>query len=183
MSRTSSIDEWAKRTAYRHYRHRDVRQISDLLRIIINIDDVKTERRLWTQEISGGRSDLLALERRLHEVVDKLVPTGERSAGERTSPWRSGVIPTMLIDLLRSHYPCGGRPHPGSARKPPRRVSGRVFSDPRESGSRSEEPAFGSRFHELEAEFTRTSADEDVHRTLLKWMEDRDMATRGRDRD
>jgi hypothetical protein len=42
-----------KRTAYRHYRHRDVRQISDLLRIIINIDDVKTERRLWTQEISG----------------------------------------------------------------------------------------------------------------------------------
>jgi serine/threonine-protein kinase len=42
-----------------------VQQIGGTLRIIVNMEDVKNGRRLWAQEISGSRSNLLSMEDRL----------------------------------------------------------------------------------------------------------------------
>jgi serine/threonine-protein kinase len=42
-----------------------VQQIGSQLRVIVNLDDVKNGRRLWAQEISGSRSNLLSVEDRL----------------------------------------------------------------------------------------------------------------------
>lgn len=42
-----------------------VQQIGGTLRIILNMEDVKSGRRVWAQEISGSRSNLLSMEDRL----------------------------------------------------------------------------------------------------------------------
>jgi serine/threonine-protein kinase len=42
-----------------------VQQIGGTLRIIVNMEDVKNRRRLWAQQISGNRSNLLSMEDRL----------------------------------------------------------------------------------------------------------------------
>jgi tetratricopeptide (TPR) repeat protein/TolB-like protein len=42
-----------------------VQQIGGTLRVIVNLDDVKNGRRLWAQEISGSRSNLMSMEDRL----------------------------------------------------------------------------------------------------------------------
>jgi serine/threonine protein kinase/TolB-like protein len=66
-----------------------VRQIAGRLRINVNINDAKSGQRLWTEEMSADRSDLLTLEGRLHNRVMETIyvePASKHAGVEASRP-------------------------------------------------------------------------------------------------